>query len=323
MALADVKRSLVPMDDTFSLSGNDMVRPVTLTRLETVKRMSIEQKIGFWRAVMQYAHDRGVETYWFTWKIFTFGAEGKYGITPAQNNPKTIDYFRASVRELVLTYPLLDGIGITAGENMQDRQDEFSKEKWLWKAYGQGIMDAKALQPGRQIRLIHRYHQTGQTEIFDAFKTYPDTFELSFKYAIAHMYSIPNPPFIDAALPNIQPGHRTWLTVRDDDIYSFRWGDPGYARAFIRAMPGRDKVTGFYMGPDGYIWGREFLSTEPERPRELVISKRWYSFMLWGRLSYEPNLPDSIFEQSIARRFQEVPADKLSTRGRKPPRPSR
>jgi hypothetical protein len=80
------------------------------------------------------------------------------------------------------------------------------------------------------LRLIHRYHQTGQGEILDAFKGYPDTFELSFKYAITHMYSIPNPPFIQAALPNIVPEHRTWLTVRDDDIYSFRWGDSEYAR---------------------------------------------------------------------------------------------
>ena len=77
---------------------------------------------------MRYAHDRGIEVYWFTWNIFTFGAEGKYGITSAQTNPKTIDYFRASVREMVLTYPLLDGIGITAGEHMQERKGEYSKE---------------------------------------------------------------------------------------------------------------------------------------------------------------------------------------------------
>jgi len=311
VALNDVQRTLVPFDDTFSGSGSDMLRPSMLTKIETVKKMTIDEKIGFWRNVMQYAHDRGIEVYWFTWNIFTFGAEGKYGITSEQNNQKTIDYFRASVRELILTYPLLDGIGITAGEHMQDRKDEFSKEQWLWKTYGEGIRDARKMQPDRRIRLIHRYHMTGQDQIFEAFKDYPDTFELSFKYAIAHMYSIPNPPFINSALPHIQPEHRTWLTVRDDDIYSFRWGNPEYARAFIRNMPGRDKMAGFYMGPDGYIWGREFLSTEPETPRDLVISKRWYSFMLWGRLSYDPDLPDALFEWTIAKRFPEVAADKL------------
>jgi len=311
VALDDVQRSLVPFDDTFSLSGNDMLRPAQLARVETVRKLSIGAKIAFWREVMEYARGRGVDVYWFTWNIFTFGAEGKYGITSDQNNQKTIDYFRASVRETILTYPLLAGIGITAGEHMQVRKDEFSKEKWLWKTYGQGILDARKLQPGRSVRLIHRYHQTGQDEIMQEFKDYPDPFELSFKYAIAHMYSIPNPSFLKPALPHITAGHRTWLTVRDDDIYSFRWGNPEFARAFIRHMPPKDKMAGFYMGPDGNIWGRESLSTEPDTPRELVIAKRWYSFMLWGRLSYEPDIPDALFEQTIAARFPQVPAGKM------------
>ena len=35
-----------------------------------------------------------------------------------QDNDTTIAYYRAAVRQMVLTYPDLDGIGITAGENM-------------------------------------------------------------------------------------------------------------------------------------------------------------------------------------------------------------
>ena len=36
------------------------------------------------------------------------------------------------------------------------------------------------------------------------------------------------------------------------------------------------------MGPDGYCWGREFIDREPETPRQLVMQKHWYTFMLWG-----------------------------------------
>ena len=50
---------------------------------------------------------------------------------------------------------------------------------------------------------------------------------------------------------------------------------------------------------------------QPERPRQLVISKQWYSFLLWGRLSYEPDLPDALFERIVARRFPEAPGAKL------------
>jgi len=100
-----------------------MVRPEILADLETVRTMSIEDKIRFWRDVMQYAMDRGIRLYLFTWNLFTYGADGKYGITSEQTNASTIAYFRASVRELVLTYPLLAGIGITAGEHMRDLKE--------------------------------------------------------------------------------------------------------------------------------------------------------------------------------------------------------
>jgi len=313
VALSDVKRTTIPMDDSYSHSGRDMVRPAILAHLETVRTLSIADKIRFWRDVMEYAARRGIDVYIFTWNLFTFGAEGKYGITPDQTNPATRDYFRASVRELVLTYPRLAGIGITAGENMKDLKGEYAKERWLWETYGEGVRDALKLQPGRRFRIIHRYHETSQSEVLDAWKDYPGDFDLSFKYSIAHMYSIPNPPYIQKVLPNLPPGKRTWLTVRNDDVYSFRWGNPAYARAYIRNIPGPEKIAGFYMGPDGYTWGREFLSTEPDQPRQLVISKQWYSFLLWGRLSYDPNLPDTLFQRILATRFPEAPAETLSS----------
>jgi len=311
VALADVMRTTVKFDSTYSLSGRDMVRPSHLASLETLKKMTIDEKIKFWRDVMQYAHDRGIEVYLFTWNIFVWGADGKYGITSAQSNATTIDYFRKSVRETLLAYPLLAGFGITAGENMQNLKGDLSNEKWLWKTYGEGISDVKKLQPERTVRLIHRFHQTSMKSVLDEWKAYPGPFEFSYKYSVAHMYSSPAPPFAKKTLEELPASMRTWLTVRNDDIYSFRWGDPEYARAYVLAMPGPDKLAGYYMGPDGYTWGREFLSTEPDTPRQLVMKKQWYSFMLWGRLSYDPTLPDELFRRTLGARFREAPADKL------------
>jgi hypothetical protein len=311
VALDDVMRTKVRFDSTYSLSGADMVRPSHLARLEVVKRMTIAEKTRFWREVIEHARDRGIEVYLFTWNIFTWGAEGKYGITSAQDNPITIDYFRRSVRETLLAYPLLAGFGITAGEHMQNLKGEFSNERWLWKTYGEGIRDVKKLQPDRPIRLIHRLHQTSLRSILNQWKNYPDAFDFSYKYSVAHMYSSPTPPFARQTLAELPAGTRTWMTVRNDDIYSFRWGDPEYARAYVKALPGPDKLAGYYMGPDGYIWGREFLSTEPDSPRQLVLDKQWYSFTIWGRLSYDPSLPGSVFQRALGARFPQVPAEKL------------
>jgi hypothetical protein len=311
VALNDVMRTTEKFDTSFSLMGKDMVRPSMLEHLETVKKMSIEEKIKFWREVMQYAHDRGIDVYLFTWNIFVFGADGKYGITSAQDNTNTIDYFRKSVTQTLLTYPLLKGIGITGGENMQKLPGEFTNEKWLWKTYGEGVLDAKKLQPDRTFPLIHRIHQTTIKEIEKEWANYPGTFDLSFKYSVAHMYSSTNPAFAQPTLAELPPGQRLWFEVRNDDIYDFRWGNPTFARNYIFNMPSADRLAGFLMGPDGYVWGREFTSTEPDSPRQLFIKKNNYSFMLWGRLGYDPTLSDSLFEKTLAAQFPQVDGQKL------------
>ena len=312
VALNDVWRTRAKLDDTFSFAGTDMVRPAMLADHEVVKRMTIDEKIEFWRWVMQHAADRGIQVYFFTWNVFAFGAEGKHGITSDVSNEITKRYFRASVREMVKTYPSLAGIGVTAGEGMPHNMDPKVKEAWLWDTYGEGVRDAFQDDPKREFRLIHRFHWTSQSEILAAFKDYPGPFDFSFKYSVAHMYSIPNPPFIQPLLENLAPGRKTWLTVRNDDIYTFRFGDPTYAREYILNMPPADKLVGFYMGPDGYVWGRDFLERHPSPgPRPLVMEKQWYSFMLWGRLAYDPSLPDAHFEKVLAARHQQAPSHRL------------
>jgi hypothetical protein len=312
VALADVWRTRAKLDDTFSFAGTDMVRPAMLADHEVVKRMSIEEKIEFWRWVMQHAADRGIQVYFFTWNVFTFGAEGKHGITDDLGNETTKKYFRASVREVVKTYPLLAGMGITAGEGMPEKMDSKEKEAWLAATYGEGVRDALKDEPKREFRMIHRFHWTAQGDILDAFKDYPGPFDFSFKYSVAHMYSIPKPPFIQPLLDGLAPGRKTWLTVRNDDIYTFRFGDPTYAREYIANIPPADKIAGFYIGPDGYVWGRDFLERNPAPgPRPLVMEKQWYSFMMWGRLAYDPSLPDSHFERALAARHPAAPSPQV------------
>ncbi|MGL6073228.1 MAG: carbohydrate-binding family 6 protein [Fimbriiglobus sp.] len=313
VALDDVWRTKEKLDANFSHGGDDFVRPNMLANHEVVKKITIDQKIQFWKDVMQLAKDRGIDVYWFTWNTFLFGMEGKDGLTKDKIAPKTIEYFRAAVRETIKTYPLLAGFGITAGESMYVKDfKDMNKEKWLWMTYGEGIRDGLKDTPNRKFRLIHRFHMTGLDEIKREFAELPCTLDLSFKYAIAHMYSVPEPTMIKPLLPLLNPKLRSWLTVRNDDIYSFRWADADYARAFIKAIPSQDKIAGFYMGPDGYTWGREFLTKDASSPRQTVMQKQWLSFALWGRLAYDPDLPASTFEKLIAARFVGADVPKLT-----------
>ncbi|MBE0679136.1 MAG: hypothetical protein IH592_10275 [Bacteroidales bacterium] len=288
------------------IAGCGISKEVT-DNLVVLKKMTIDEKIQFWQDVMKYARERGVEVYFITWNIWMNslappgwyreqenkkGSEGKYGINNDQENPNTIAYLREAVRQFIITYPDLAGIGITAGENMEDRNDEYDREKWLWRTYGEGILDAKKIQPDREVKFIHRHWQSGVDKMVNDFiSKYPDQLDLSFKYARARMYATPAPRWADEYISEIREyGLKSWWNVRNDDIFHFRWGDAEYASEFIKNIPPAEVTAGYYMGSDGYVWGREFISRNPSEPRELEIDKHWYNFMLWGRMGYDPDL---------------------------------
>jgi hypothetical protein len=304
VGLNDVWRTKNKYDDKFSERGIDYDRPYLYENIEVVKKISIQEKMNFWRKVMQMADDRGISVYVFHWNLFTYGATGKHGITRSQTNDTTIAYFKAATREMIKQYPLLKGIGITAGEGMDNKlKDNYENERWLWRAYGEGINEGLKDNPSRDFKLIHRFHWASMSKITENFKDLNCRLDVSLKYAIAHMYSIPNPPFIKDAFPILSEKHKTWLTIRNDDIYSMRWANVDYARAFITSIPNRDLIAGYYMGPDGYTWGRDYLNKNTLSNPPLVIKKQWVSNRIWGKLSFDPYIPKSVFEAMVEKQF--------------------
>lgn len=222
VALEDVKRSTIDFKEWFPKyhnSGENMYNSTIANYLETLKVMTIEEKIEFWRNVMQYAKNRGIDFYLITWNVFmTAARDSEYGITDDQNNPITTDYLRKSVRAAFETYPLLKGIGVTAGENMEGDNDK--KETWLWETYGLGLVDAQENDnTDRQFEFIHRHWWSSMTKIKEKFKFNSDVeFNFSYKYARARLFSQTNPTFIDGVLNELPSGSRFWLNLRNDDI---------------------------------------------------------------------------------------------------------
>jgi len=317
VALDDVKRSTVKWRENYDLSGIGFDSPEIVGNVEILKKLTIEEKIEFWRKVMRYAKERNIDFYVVTWNIFVNGTEGKYGITDDISNETTIDYFRKSVKQMFLTYPDLAGIGLTTGENMPNATFQ-QKEDWAFKTYAQGMLDAAQLQPGRKFTFIHRQHQTGAKDIARKFRPLIEhkdiEFIFSFKYAKAHVYSSTTQPYHPGFVKDIQDEGdlKTIWTLRNDDVYHFRWGAPDFVREFIKNIP-YDVSRGFYLGSDQYIWGREFMSTESQTPRQIEIVKHWYHWMLWGRLGYNPDLSNERFIDIIQQRYPNVSGRDLFT----------
>ncbi|MDW5289181.1 hypothetical protein [Formosa sp. PL04] len=81
VALNDVQRSTIKWEEFYKGNGVGFDAPEILENPGIVKKMTIDEKIEFWRNVMKYAKDRNVDFCILTWNIFVNGTDRKYGIT--------------------------------------------------------------------------------------------------------------------------------------------------------------------------------------------------------------------------------------------------
>ncbi|WP_136482935.1 beta-N-acetylhexosaminidase family protein [Cognatitamlana onchidii] len=315
IALDDVQRSIVEWKENYNLMAIGFNAPEILENVEVLKRITIDEKIEFWKKVMSYGKSRNIDFLIVTWNIFDYGTQGKYGITDDRDNEITTDYFRKSIKQLFITYPDLAGIGLTTGENMKGANHQ-EREDWAYNTYGLGILDAAKEMPERQFKFIHRQHQSGAKEIAEKFKAVVEAenveFLFCFKYAKAHVYSATKQPYHENAnyLEQIE-GMKTLWGLRNDDTFYFRWGAPDFTREFINNLPYEDVAKGIYFGSDQWIWGRDFLTKAPETPNQIEVEKHWYQWLLWGRLSFDPSITNERFKDILGSRFPDLGANKL------------
>jgi len=285
------------------------------------KKMSKAQKVAFWKAVMAYGKDRGFQIYFITWNIYTYGAIGSFTNNPTDQS--TINYIRKAVRVLFETYPDLDGIGVSAGENMDKEIISVpARIQWLADTYGSGIADYAKIHPERKINFLHRWLDADVSTVLSKFSTMlalPNVhLDMTFKYSLAHLYSTPDPAWINikdginAVADLDKTGKKTWLELRNDDFYFLSWGDPQFVRECIAGYPDAGKyIAGFMYGADGWVNTRDFTSKNNSFTGMLEIKRDWFSYRIWGRLSYNPQTPDEVFINEMADRYPGVNAQIL------------
>jgi uncharacterized repeat protein (TIGR02543 family) len=294
---------------------------------ELIKKMTIDQKIQFWKDVMSYAKSRGFSFYLINWNLFVYGAENKYGISKSVTDPETQTYMKACMVKLLETYPDLDGFGVTQGEAMDGNDEE--KNRFLGETYGAGMAEYAKANPSRKLNFIHRWWLADEVTIkqnFASLLACPNVdFDMSFKYSFAHMYSSIKPDlmrddefeFLEKNSLRTAPNSkvRSWLTIRNDDFYFHNWGSPQYARDYfdvIEKLPGAAEwFKGFYMGSDGYNPTRTFFSKLSSTQGKLEVERMWYLNKIWGRLSYDKNTSDEVFKHHLKFRLGLRSADSL------------
>lgn len=306
VALDDVWRTNVPLDNNYRGDLTNAIREADWNDYTVVKKMTIEEKIDFWKEVMSYAKDRGIEISIELGHIYTYSEQGKYGITNDMDNPITLDYYQKCAEALLDTYPDLHGILIRTGENMgwdNSEEGQRRERQWIHDAYVPGLNRALEKDPEREFTIVI-VPGSDISETLDMYSDYNSKIVFSGVYTSVHMYATSDPHQADSLVSKLPEGYTCELSFRNEDCFDMRWGDPEFIRELVNNMPPENKFAGFRTGSDGYCYAIDYSSTDPDLyGKQLYIEKHWFNYMLIGRLSFDPTLSDERIEDIFAYRY--------------------
>ena len=302
-----------------------------------------EEELAEWqelyRSIFRMADERGIETYLVNWNIFVSREFAEAHNLEGENyhpnffvDGDTSDvvkqYLRESVTQVLEEYPRLDGFGVSYGEGMggmtpQERQD------WMNETIIEGIRQAD-----RSVKFINRAPfsaGTGSggstseaTEKLSraAMEGWGDLFEgpiwVEMKFNWSHAHSTPELVKVhggdlgDAYFkPEPENYKITWM-ARNEDFFALRWGVPDFIREHIALNAQESYVGGYFVGSETYIPAKDyFTAIEETVDWTYAFERQWLFYMLWGRLLYDPDTPDDLFEAEFVRRYGEQASDLL------------
>lgn len=293
----------------------------------------------FWHRLFQMARDRGIETYLVNWNIFvspefarahnvaTYSIDWKF-FGKGDTSELVERYTRECVTQLLQEYPELTGLGITLGEGMGGMSPE-ERRDWLERTFIAGVRAA-----GRPVRFIHRAPLSANTgsggsvsrtveqltrEAIERMDCFKEPILVEFKYNWSHGHSSPQlhmvhgGPLTDTYWNPPPTNYRVVWTVRNEDFFVLRWGDPDFVRAFL-ANNTPDYVAGCLIGSECYIPAKDYIHAPgPHRSWRYAFERQWLFYQVWGRLLYDPTTPDAVFADELEKRYGRGFGDPLLT----------
>ena len=291
------------------------------------------RNIRTWRMVFRFARERGISTFLINWNIHLPPpfAKAHNLKTEGEDAPVVRQFMRYCVAQTLKTYPDLTGIGACAGERLPSDDYDW-REQWIKDTFIAGIRDS-----GRIVPLLHRYWWAS----CDSLKRiicadYTGQILVPLKFNGEQMYSGFRPHFLDEDWIDF-PDYRIWLKrktrqpaseirgvvshmawiptkpypykivwhLRNDTIHTYRWGDPDFVRRVVRNSR-QDYSVGYLMGEERTQRGIDDELTEEARQNQTWKyhhERHWFRFMLWGRLGYDPTIPDGRWIALFEKRF--------------------
>ena len=305
-----------------------MVIPEHFPEASQFNQVEMAEYKKLWSGIFRMAKERGIETYIINWNTFVSPSfarahqVGAYTEVPSHfgegdTSLITEQYTREIIRQVIDEYPDLTGLGITLGERMGG-QNADQRRAWLDRTIFAGMRDAS-----RKIKFVYRAplsansHSGGSTSEENDLRTRQQIEGLDtegpvwveFKYNWSHGHSSPNLFIVHGGkltdkyrVPEPTAYQYIW-TVRNEDFYVHRWGQPDFVRQFIQNN-GASYVGGCFIGSEVFIPALDYVSKEgPHKTWEYSYERLWLWYSVWGRLMYDENTPDDFFAGQLERRY--------------------
>ena len=289
---------------------------------------------NLYRTIFRMAKDRGIETFIFFYNIFTTPGLAKAHNLPIVNEERHFyiegdtseivkRYMRECITQVLEEYPDLTGIGPTLGEGMGGMTPQ-AREEWLAESIIEGMMLAN-----RKTKFVHR--TTGSATTSNAGSTSVEVERMTraniekeaemgfsdgpilveFKYNWSHGHSTPKlikvhgGELTDTYFNPVSDKFKIAWHLRNDDFFCLRWGVPSFARSHVK-MNLQPYVGGYFLGSETYIPAVDYFTTDTvNRPWKYAFERQWLFYKIWGRLMYNSETPDDVFQAELFRRYGE------------------
>jgi hypothetical protein len=309
-----------------------MIKPKNFPEASPFTDVQLKEWQNLFHVIFRMAKERAIDIYIVPFNIFVspeFSKAHNVNMDNLQHDffvkgdtsELVKRYTRECVTQMLQEYPEITGMGLTLGEGMGGMSPQ-EREDWMNQTVIEGMRLA-----GRKLKLIHRIpfsSTTGslgvtsiQTEKITrkeieaqgqlSFLQPPIFADLKYNWSHAHsttkLVKVHGGKLYDTYFKPEPKNYKITWTVRNEDFFCLRWGVPDFIRAHI-ATNNQSYVGGYMIGSETYIPAKDYFTKPGIAVNwQYAFERQWLFYKLWGRLLYNPQTPDAVFQAEFINRY--------------------
>ena len=298
-----------------------MVKPTNYPEASVLTDRELTEWQNFWHSLFAMAGERCIKVLMVNWNIFVspefarahnaalYSTELSSGYNgKGDYSPLVQEYNKDVVRQVLEEYPELAGLGISQNERMEGRTEE-EWQNWIVDTYFDVLNEAEGNRELMMRGHTHPSPQLTRNAIENNKNKLRGPVWISLKFNWSHGFASPELFYIhggstsDAFWNPYPEDYKILFKIRNEDFFVLRWGQPDYIRELIRENS-QPYVDGLTIGSETYIPAKEYTTKPGDHLTwEYGFEKQWLFYKLWGRLMYDPETPDAVFENSFDRKY--------------------